>query len=123
MRNLNIPKNLSLEPNMVVVLFNVSHSPLTRLTGITYAPAPQSIDDDYLTKLMGAGYVALHISYLKYYFPCNVKHDTHESAGYALISKDNVKKMASVKRVTAKTIFQAETVLFEVISHSYIESK
>lgn len=104
----------------VVILHTKHRQPTHTVTGVSYIEATKPINEAYLKELMDKGdYIAMPVTYNKGSYYPNRIHSHHETAGYALMSKESAKSIAGKQRISERLRDKTKSILFSAITSSY----
>lgn len=104
----------------VVILHTKHRQPTHTVTGVSYIEATKPINEAYLKELMDKGdYIAMPVTYNKGSYYPNRIHSHHETAGYALMSKESAKSITGKQRISERLRDKTKSILFSAITSSY----
>ncbi|WP_426243841.1 hypothetical protein [Psychrobacter sp. TWP2-1-2] len=105
--------------NDFIVIYS-NHSPINSVANIRYLKAEQPLSQDYLKAIAGdKDFISLPLTYNNgTFYPCRI-HSSHQTVGYALITKENAKKIINKKRFTDTATKEVKRMLFKILINSY----
>ena len=104
----------------ITILHNKLRQPNSEVAGVTYVEAQKPVSSNYLRELAQSNdYFAMPVTYHNGKFFPNRIHSYHETVGYAIISKQDVREVTKRKRLNAKESKEANSVLFHIIVESF----